>query len=367
MKNRFEESKIICKTMLFILLSSTLLLNVIPSYAQKDTISVAFIQGHNEWKEESVSEMLDSLSFYCRVDMGMLSGAVGELDGYDVIVIASPQTAFSEAEKYELDQYLMHGGSMLWLLDGCRLSQTELFLKGETPVISLDLNLNDLFFTYGMRIAPKILKDEQCDSISVTVESGDSMVPSRLRWPYSIHFLPPDHHPITDGVREVKGDYVSPIEMVEKAEDLTVTTLLHSFGKGETVVLPGMIELSSDPISFTPDGIHYPVAVLAEGIFPSLFRNRMVPEGVRTTTGTLLKSSSAKIILVSSGSMIQNGNPRDNIRFLVQAIRYLARKESDTSSRLLYPSLLAGVVLAAVIGLLIRRRNRLKPLPSGEE
>ncbi|MDD4636674.1 MAG: Gldg family protein [Bacteroidales bacterium] len=367
MKNPFEESNIISKTILFISLSFTLLLNVIPSYAQKDTISVAFIQGHHEWNEESVSEILDSLSFYCRVDMGMLSGAVGELDGYDVIVIASPQTSFSEAEKYELDQYLMRGGSMLWLLDGCRLSQTELFLKGETPVISLDLNLNDLFFTYGLRMAPTIVKDKQCDSIHVTIESGDSMVPSTLLCPYSIHLLPSAHHSITDGVGEVKGDYLSPIERVEKAEDLTITTLLHSSGKGEAVSLPGMIDLSADNTSFTPDGIHYPVAVLAEGIFPSLFRNRMVPEGVQTTTGTLLKSTPAKIILISAGSMIKDGNPEDNIRFLLRSIRYLARKESDTVPRLLYPSLIAGVVLVGMIGILIRRRKRSKPLASGKE
>ncbi|MDD2526307.1 MAG: Gldg family protein [Bacteroidales bacterium] len=367
MKNPFEESNLVRQTILFFLLSFTFLWHVAPSYAQQNTLSVAFIQGHNEWTEESVCEMLDSLSSYCRVDMGMLSGVVGELDGYDVVVIASPQTAFSEAEKYELDQYLMRGGRMLWLLDGCRLSQTELYLKGETPVISLDLNLNDLFFTYGMRLAPTVLKDERCDSMAVTVEEGESMVPSRLLWPYSIHLFPAVDHPVTDGVGEVKGAYVSPIEMVEKAGDLTVTTLLHSSGKGETVALPGMIELSADPPSITPDGFHYPVAVLAEGVFPSLFRNRMVPQGVQTTTGTLLKSTSAKIILVASGSMIQNGNPKDNIRFLLQAIRYLARKESETSPRMLYLSLIAGVVLVAGIGLFIRRRKSSKPLPSGKE
>lgn len=367
MKNPFEECNIIYKTVLFILLISTLTLNSFSAYSQKDTISVAFIQGHNEWKEESVSEILDSLSSYFRVDMGMLSGNVGELDGYDVIIVASPQTAFSDAEKYELDQYLMQGGNMLWLLDGCRLSLTELYLKGESPVMSVDLNLNDLFFTYGLRIAPKIIMDGLCDSINVTVGSGESVVPSRLLWPYSVHLLPSGHHPITNGIQNVKGDYLSPIEIVDIAEDLTVTTLLHSSGKGETIPLPGMIELSVDNISFTPDGIHYPIAVMAEGVFPSLFRNRMVPAEVRTTTATLTKSSPAKIILISTGSIIKNGTPKDNNRFLLQSIRYLARKDPETSPRLLYPSILLGVILIGVIALLIRRRKYSKPLVPGEE
>lgn len=367
MKKPFVESNIIYKTILLILLTSTLTMNSFSAYSQQDTISVAFIQGHNEWKEESVSEILDSLSSYFRVDMGMLTGTVGELDAYDVIIVASPQTAFSDAEKYELDQYLMQGGNMLWLLDGCRLSLTELYLKGETPVMSMDLNLNDLFFTYGLRIAPTIVMDGLCDSIDVTIGSGESVVPSRLLWPYSIQLLPSERHPITNGIRKVKGDYLSPIEIVDTAEDLTVTTLLHSSGKGETISLPGMIELSAGNTSFAPDGIRYPIAVMVEGMFPSLFRNRMVPAEVHTTTTTLKKSRPAKIILVSTGSIIKDGNPKDNNRFLLQSIRYLARKDSETSPRMIHSFIVLGIILIGAIVLLIRRRKCSEPLVPGEE
>ncbi len=367
MKTPFEKCNLICKVVLLILLCLSSTTSCFSASAQSDTISVAFIQGHNEWEEKYISEMLDSLSSYFRVDMGMLSGHVGELDGYDVIVVASPQKAFSDPEKYELDQYLMRGGNIFFLLDGCRFSQTELYKTGESPVVSMDLNLNDLLFTYGLRIAPTILMDGQCDSLDVMIGEADNMVLSRVLWPYSIQLHPSDSHPITDGIRKVRGEYLSPIEIINTSEDIAFTTLLSSSGKGKTLPLPGMIELSAGNTSFIPDGIQYPFAVISEGQFPSLFRNRMVPEKVQTTTATLTQSCRARIILVSAGTMIKDGSPKENIRFLLQSIRYLARKDAGASSKMLYPSIILGVILiGAIVGIIQRRKNS-EPLVPGEE
>ena len=94
------------------------------------------------------------------------------LDEYKAVIIADPQMAFNENDKYILDQYLMQGGRILWLINGVRFSQDFLSSQGATPIIALDLNINDMLFRYGVRVNPALVQDLQCLPVPVDVSTN---------------------------------------------------------------------------------------------------------------------------------------------------------------------------------------------------
>jgi ABC-type uncharacterized transport system involved in gliding motility auxiliary subunit len=78
------------------------------------------------------------------------------------LAIAKPTEMFSDAEKQVLDQFIINGGKTLWLVEQVNVEMDSLYnASGSTFAFPRDLNLNDMFFKYGFRINPDIVKDEQ--------------------------------------------------------------------------------------------------------------------------------------------------------------------------------------------------------------
>jgi gliding-associated putative ABC transporter substrate-binding component GldG len=84
------------------------------------------------------------------------------LKKYDLAIIAKPTEAFSESEKQVLDQYIVDGGKTIWLIDQVVAEMDSLYSPtGSAMAFSRDLNLNDFFFKYGVRIYPDLVKGEK--------------------------------------------------------------------------------------------------------------------------------------------------------------------------------------------------------------
>ena len=86
----------------------------IHSISREEIERIAFLEGHGEYDEADVYDVSRQLSRYFDVDRGTLTDDVQALTPYKVVIIAAPQQALSEQDKYILDQYLMHGGRLLW-------------------------------------------------------------------------------------------------------------------------------------------------------------------------------------------------------------------------------------------------------------
>ena len=140
---------------------------------RREVRKVAFIEGHGELAEEYTYDASDALSRYFQVDRGVIGTDASILDGYDAIIVAKPMTAYSESDKFIIDQYIMRGGRVLWLLDGAQMSNEMLSEGGATPLIGLDLNLNDMLFRYGVRLTPTIVEDMQCAYMPINVARSD--------------------------------------------------------------------------------------------------------------------------------------------------------------------------------------------------
>ena len=139
-----------------------------------ETPRIAILEGHNEPDEAHTYDLMTALSKYFQVDRGSLDERpinIHLLDGYKAVLVISPQTAFSDAERFIIDQYIMRGGTVLWSLDGVRFSEDVLQQDGFTPIVALDLGLTEMLFRYGVRINSALVQDIQCLSIPVNVST----------------------------------------------------------------------------------------------------------------------------------------------------------------------------------------------------
>ena len=274
----------------------------------RDTIErIAFLEGHGELTENDVYDVSRQLSRYFDVDRGALADDVQALSPYKVVIVAAPQEPLSEQDKYILDQYLMHGGRVLWAIDGVRLSEQMLSEQGLTPIIPLDINLTDMLFRYGVRVNPVLVQDMQCLTVPVDVsgEAGQAQF-QPMPWTYAPLLLTSAASPVTRDVMQVSCVFASTIDTVGSTPAITKDILLATSTASRQTHAPAEIDLGNlqvDPQRFS--SAYLPVAVRLEGEFPSAFSHRMIPEGL-TDNHRLDTSVRTRQLVVASGSVLQN-------------------------------------------------------------
>ncbi len=271
---------------------------------------IAFIEGQGELSEAQTYDISRSLSRYFQIDRGKLGLNAAILNEYKAIIIAKPTRPFSETDKFIIDQYIMHGGRVLWLIDGVRLAEQNFSTAGISPAIDLDVNLNDQLFRYGVRINPVLLQDIQCASVPVNIApAGETPQFEPTPWYYSPLLLTSPENPVTRNVSEVKADYCSAIDLVGDNQDVKATLLLATSNNTHVVGTPTTIDLSVNPKptdkTYFNTG-YLPVAVALEGNFDSDFENRMIPKGLTNTMPVIPKSIITRQIVVADGDVIRN-------------------------------------------------------------
>ena len=279
----------------------------IHSISREQIERIAFLEGHGELDEADVYDVSRQLSRYFDVDRGALTDDVKALQPYKVVIIAAPQQPLSEQDKYILDQYLMHGGRILWALDGVRLSEDMLSESGLTPVIALDLNLTDMLFRYGVRVNPVLVQDLQCLTVPVDVsgEAGQANY-QPMPWTFAPLLLTSVSSPVTKDVMQVSSVFASTVDTVGSTAAVQKEVLLATSTASRQTHAPAEIDLSNlrvDPQLFR--SAYLPVAVRMEGEFASVFSHRMIPEGL-TDNDRADHSVKTRQLVVASGSILQN-------------------------------------------------------------
>jgi len=198
---------------------------------------------------------------------------------FRALLIVKPVTRFNESQKLKIDQYIMNGGKVIWVLDNLYASLDSL-QRSEGRFIAFDmgLNLEDQLFRYGVRINQDLVQDLQCDKIpSVVGSMGDKPQIQLLPWPYFPLLRNTSGHPISRNMDYVLSQFPQSLDTV-KADGLKKTVLLSSSTESRVLSTPALVEWASvrneeDLKKFTRSDI--PVAMLLEGRFQSLFSNRM--------------------------------------------------------------------------------------------
>lgn len=275
---------------------------------RSESQAVAFIEGHGELPRAYVYDAEEALAKYFFVNRGEIGADPTILDNFKVVIIAGPTQKYSETEKYILDQYLMKGGRILWLVDGAYVSLDDLASKGQSASMRNDTGLDDLLFTYGVRIESNFIQDAQSSQILVQTESVAQ--PVSIPWYYSPLLLPSLDNIITKDITEVKAAFVSSVNMVSKSKLVAKNVLLTTSQHSHIVPVPEMITFEVEPIQ--ADASYFnesflPIGVALQGIFQSAFYNRLVPDSVDMRGyKTHLESADTKMIVVGSSDIIRN-------------------------------------------------------------
>ena len=287
---------------------------------QTELPRIAIIEGHGEPDERYVWDLEQTLSQYLYVDRGAIiipeQGVdVHLLDGYKAIIIANPQTAFSDIERFIIDQYIMRGGTVLWVVNGVRFSNDVLQSDGFTPIIPLDLGITDMLFRYGIRINPALVQDLQCMTIPVNV-SEDPQTPNLqpFPWTYAPLLLTSNSSPITRNTGQVMSTFVSPIDAVGGEDGIDKRVLLATSTATRVTATPGEVNLNDLQPDLEAFRYQYvPVAVSLEGTFNSAFAHRMMPDSIVSDEPIRKQSVATRQVVVGSGSIIMNEVERNQV------------------------------------------------------
>ena len=287
---------------------------------QTETPRVAILEGHGEPDEAHTYDLMTALSKYFQVDRGNIdvrsetANAVRSeinshvLDGYKAVLVVSPQTAFSDEERFVIDQYIMRGGAVLWALNGVRFSEQVLQSEGFTPILPLELGLTDMLFRYGVRVNPALVQDIQCLPIPVNVSSDPSQPNLQpMPWTFAPLLLTSQGSAITRNMGQVMSTFVSPIDAVGGDDGIEKRVLLATSTASRVTATPGEVNLNDmnpEPADFKYQ--YVPVAVSLEGAFSSAFAHRMVPEGIETDEPIRKTGVRTRQVVIGSGSVLLN-------------------------------------------------------------
>ncbi len=291
--------------------------NCIRKLSNPIKLNVAFIKGHGELDQKHTSDIAHSLDEYYSLREINLSENIHALDKFEAVVIAKPDSAFSEKDKFILDQFVMRGGKIMWFLDPVYAEMDSLQNKlGMTFGISNPINLDDMLFKYGVRLNDNLVQDLQAAPIPiVTGYSGTMPQQSLFPWYYMPLVVPENVHPIVTNLNAIKFEFASTLDTIGNA-GVKKTILLRT--SKYTKVLNAPVRISIGIVQQEPKQEQYnkgyqPVAVLLEGKFESVFKNRL-PPSIAGSQEIKYKDLSVanKMIVVSDGDVIKNGVSKTN-------------------------------------------------------
>ncbi len=286
---------------------------------------IAFIEGQGELSKLETVDLHNSLADFYNVDRVVLNHKINSLtvrlkvdsiheklvNKYRAIIIAKPEKPFDEKDKFLIDQFIMRGGKVLWLIDPVFASMDSLQKYVATMGISQDVNLEDMLFKYGVRLNNNLVLDLNALPIPVkTGQVGSQPQFDFLPWYFFPILTPVSNHPIVKGLNAIKTEFVSSLDTVE-AEGVKKTILLTTSSYSRTVNAPVYITL--DILKKQPDERQFSqgpqtVAILLEGKFISAFQFRLPPEIEKNKDLEYLEKSAkpTKMIVVTDGDIAKN-------------------------------------------------------------
>ncbi|MBP5797716.1 MAG: gliding motility-associated ABC transporter substrate-binding protein GldG [Bacteroidales bacterium] len=302
------------------------LLDAIKKVTRQQKPQIAFIEGHGELTENEVYDITQTLKRNYHVTRGEIAGKVdalmhrsepdakGEIKtslNYDAIVIAKPTEPFDEKDKFLIDQYIMHGGKVLWLVEPVMATMDSLTAQESTIGVDQDLNLDDMLFKYGVRLNRNLLLDLNCAALPI--KTGQVAGQAQLefyRWFYFPLVQAASNHPMVRNMNSIKLDFVSSIDATTSEGNIVKTPLLKTSDYTKISGAPVFISLAM--LKQNPDKRMFPskgqnVAYLLKGTFPSLYANRITAEIEESKEMKFLSESKpTAMIVVADGDIIRN-------------------------------------------------------------
>ena len=311
----------------------------------KEKKRIAVLKGNGQLPDRYLADFLTTIQDYYNIGAITLDSVESNAEGtlailkeYDLALIAKPTEAFSDEEKYILDQYIVNGGASIWLIDPVVAELDSLFNnEGKSLALRRDLNIDDLLFRYGVRINPNLVNDLYFTQVVLASGEGNDAQYNPVPWFYHPMVFSQDNHPVNSNIEALRFQFASALDTL--SNDYRKTILLQSSplskadGVPRTISLD-MITTEPDRETYTPGSI--PLAVLVEGEFNSAYINRIRPI---TLAEHQDQGPANKMIVIGDGDLIRNqmrnGRPLElgydkwtnnfygNKEFLINCLNYM--------------------------------------------
>lgn len=283
--------------------------NSIKKLQQTTKKRIAFIQGHNELDTLQTAGIYDALKEYYEIDYVNINHHIKALKPYSAIIVARPDSAIDEKDKFIIDQFIMKGGKALFCIDQVYTNNDTLRAKGYTLGLSLSKNLDDMLFSYGVRINYNLLNDYTCTTVPVNKGFKGAPDFQMAPWYYNPLVLPGGEHPIVKNLDLIRFEFVSNIDTVT-AKGVKKTILLSTSKNTRIQNTPARISLAMTMMKPKDELFKkgpQPVAVLLEGSFKSVYAHR-IPLAISQDSSIAFaeKSSPTSVIVISDGDVIRN-------------------------------------------------------------
>jgi len=300
------------------------LISAIKEVSTVNRRTIAFSDGHGELEDIDVYDIANTLAKKYNIKRATLNGQLNALlkrdfdrdssivikPAYDALIIAKPTQPFSEKDKFIIDQYIMYGGKVMWLLDPVNASMDSLQSAESTMGLAQNLNLDDMLFNYGLRLNKNLLLAYPCAQIGLVTGQGNNLQSVLLPWYYFPLLSPASEHPIVRNLEAVKADFVSSLEPTTSAPEITKIPLLKT--SDYTKVASAPVFISLDILNERPNASMFPqkgmtTAYLLNGKFTSLYEYRL-PEAITESAEMGFKASSVKtsMIVIGDGDIVRN-------------------------------------------------------------
>lgn len=306
---------------------------------------IAIMRGNGELPDLNIADFIKTIKPYYRVAPFTLdsvannpTGTLEKLNEYDLVIEAKPTQAFTEQEKYVLDQYLMQGGKMLWLTEQVAFETDSLFNPTQTSfALPRTLNLDDYFFKYGIRINTELVNDLYSAPLILASGQGEDTQFNPYPWFYFPLPTATKAHPIVNNIEAVRFEYANPIDTLKNSINKTV--LLTSSPTTKLDAVPRQLSLKAlgqQPNLELYKDSEQPLAVLLEGSFTSVYENRLKPFSYKNNKNN---SEATAMLVISDGDIIKNktngnqplelgferytGAAYGNKEFLLNSVNYL--------------------------------------------
>lgn len=324
--------------------------------------AIAILDGHRELLPVEMADLELSLKENYDVEHVTINGSINalteKLDNvknrqlkYDLLIVAKPDSVFDNKDKLIIDQFIMNGGSVLWMVDPMLTDLDSLRATQQTMAVTNEMGLYDMLFDYGVRMNRNLILDYNAAPIVYdTGPRGNQRGMEVFRWYFAPIVLTSDSaHPIAANLDPIHFDFVSSLDAVGENNKVKHTPLLQTSDLSVERKTPVRVHsgISEYQLDFFQNSPHQPftVAMLVEGEFNSNFTGR-IPDVIAQDPTIAFRESSpfTRMIVIGDGDIARNkvmqtadglapiplGYDRmagrviyDNKEFLLNAINYL--------------------------------------------
>lgn len=288
--------------------------NAIQKLTLKNKANIVFTEGHEELSKQQTAVLENSLKEYYNTGRVNLDSIYLINKEIDVLIVAKPRTAFNQRSKFLIDQYIMNGGSVLWLIDYLDVSVDSIGRNDIYIPPTMNLDLEDLWFNYGFRLQPNLVLDLQATQIPQVIGmAGGEPQYQLIKWPYHVLALPLSQHPIVKNLDRINLFFPSTIDTIQTNARVNKEILLQSSPYTRYQLTPVRLNFQVLQEDFKAELFNkspQAVAVLLEGEFESAFQNRVTADMQnmlqQIDAPFKEKGEHAKQIIISDGDIINN-------------------------------------------------------------